>query len=819
MPLKKNRVLESTLRTSRNRIAGSLGRKNTKGVEPKSARWRGRRTRVIGAALILISLLAIAAPLTAGKWSLQFLSLFPLAVGLIDLYTTIRNPSLRTRPAAYATGILAIAAALLLYLSPALVVSGVVTLLLGFLILDGAVKLGQALLRPAPNRSRVVTAINGASSLALALIGWLLWKNIGVDAAIGVAIAGYTAMAGWRMLMSPTIREGGVETWPSDAHPDPNLGLGENALFGAINKEQSTSAPAVWQNELYWLLVVAVVLLATHIARMQSAETWLGLISPFVATAGDVFMAVALGALLVLPVRLLWRRMTRPIERKAWKLRLSGQDADMDAVPRRLIQGWTNARFSFSTSLREARSSLPSAAGLAIRLGLPLAILFVAVNPIWGFSWYFNTESWASAFYQKVTELRVDTWRARMADAVAAAYGGWNEELFRVRPSGIEEGDFSFLVIGDPGEGDASQYSLIDRYLELGRRDDVKFLVISSDVIYPAGAMVDYENNFYLPFKGFKKPIYAIPGNHDWFDALEGFNANFLEDKAARAALSARADADLNLTSTDKDRVDRLLKRARELRSLYGIHNDKQRAPYFDIQTEDFALIAIDTGILRTVDDRQLAWLADVLKQAKGKFIMAIVGHPKYAAGVDTSVGDANFAELYEMLERAGARVLMAGDTHDFEFYVEEPADDESARYYFVNGGGGAYLSIGSALAWPAAIPTEEWAFYPRSDAITTKLDAETPTWKQPFWLWIKRFGAWPISIETLSGMFDFNHAPFYQSFVEVRVERSKNRVIFALHGANGPISWRDLQVSSEEAVGEAPDDPVEFTVEMHPAL
>ena len=41
-------------------------------------------------------------------------------------------------------------------------------------------------------------------------------------------------------------------------------------------------------------------------------------------------------------------------------------------------------------------------------------------------------------------------------------------------------GDFSFLVIGDPGEGDASQYSLISRYLELGHRDDVKFLVVSS---------------------------------------------------------------------------------------------------------------------------------------------------------------------------------------------------------------------------------------------------------------------------------------------------------------------------------------------------
>ena len=47
------------------------------------------------------------------------------------------------------------------------------------------------------------------------------------------------------------------------------------------------------------------------------------------------------------------------------------------------------------------------------------------------------------------------------------------------------------------------------------------------------------------------------------------------------------------------------MERARQLRDLYGISNAKQRAPFFELQTKDFALIAIDTGILRTVDDRQ----------------------------------------------------------------------------------------------------------------------------------------------------------------------------------------------------------------------
>jgi hypothetical protein len=559
------------------------------------------------------------------------------------------------------------------------------------------------------------------------------------------------------------------------------------------------------------------VLFATHLGRMQSSDTWLGLISPFVATAGDVFMAVLIGSLLVLPLRLCWRRLTRPFERQAWRLRFSGEDVRMDALPRRLVHLWTDARFSFAASIRDARTSLTSAGELALRLGLPIAVLFVAVNPIWGFTWYFNTESWASGVYQKVAALRVDSWRANMVDAVRSAYGVPDDELFQVSPMGVEDGDFSFIVIGDTGEGDASQYSLVERYIEIGRRDDIKFLIVASDVIYPAGAMTDYENNFYLPFKGFKRPIYAIPGNHDWFDALEGFNANFLEPKAARLALSARADADLNLTSTGKRRIDRLLQRAQQLQELYGIRSAQQRGPFFELQTKDFVLIAIDTGIRRTVDNRQRAWINEALKRSADKFIMAIVGHPKFAAGQDTSQDDAEFNALYAELERAGVRVMMAGDTHAFEYYLAESGGKENPRrfHHFVNGGGGAYLSIGGALAWPAVIPTKTWAFYPSPEAVRKKLDAETPAWKQPFWQWVKRFGAWPLETETLSGMFDFNQAPFYQSFMEVRVERSKQRVVFLLHGANGLVRWRDLHVSSDGKLGGQPDQPVEFIVEM----
>ena len=75
--------------------------------------------------------------------------------------------------------------------------------------------------------------------------------------------------------------------------------------------------------------------------------------------------------------------------------------------------------------------------------------------------------------------------------------------------------------------------------IEVASRPEVKFVAVSSDVIYPDGAMEDYEFKFYLPFHGVKKPIYAIPGNHDWYNQLDSFCANFMEP-ARRPRLDAR---------------------------------------------------------------------------------------------------------------------------------------------------------------------------------------------------------------------------------------------------------------------------------------
>jgi predicted phosphodiesterase len=322
--------------------------------------------------------------------------------------------------------------------------------------------------------------------------------------------------------------------------------------------------------------------------------------------------------------------------------------------------------------------------------------------------------------------------------------------------------------------------------------------------------MKDYETNFYLPFKGFEKPIYAIPGNHDWFDANEGFNANFLSREEAITSLRARLEEDTkNVIKTD-ERFAEITAEAERLRSYYRIRNGLQRAPFFEMHTAGFSLICADTGILRRLDEKQKAWFEAALQRAGNNFKMVVLGHPFFVAGKYQAASDADFNALHEILKRYDVKVAMAGDTHDFEFYRVPDAEQE--MFHFVNGGGGAYLSIGTAVGFPSNPDVVDYAFYPRTDEITAKISNEAPVWKYPFYWWLRWLRGYPFDSEMVSGAFDFNRAPFFQSFLEVSVERSQNRVRFLLYGVNGQLRWRDIQTGGQiKPPDKSDDDPVEF--------
>ena len=776
--------------------------------------------RAYGALLLVFGLIAILTPFSAGGWAISVLGLILLLAGVVEVIQGLRTQSPSSISTTYLAGVLMILGGLLLFARPVMVIGGMLSILALIMAADGVTKLVSAFKNKLGN-ARWWAIFNGIVNLLLGLLIW--WQGASTGAVVlGIGLGIYIMSNGWTALFAP---DDGVEdvdvARATNEHPDERLGLPPNAEFGRLRAAAVEREAAALPIDTFWIIVLILVFFAIHAGRLQADWTWLGLISPLVAVIGDVLSAL-LVAVLLLPGWLSWRRLTRPIERRAWARRLSDQaNAKALGLGEQAVNWWLDSRVRWGVRLRLTRGSLRTAVLQWLRAGLPIVAVVVAINPIWGFSWYFNTENWASAFWERVTEARTDIWREAMIAAVEREVlptGVPREALFEVRPDGVSDAtDFTFLVIGDPGEGDPSQASLRDRYLDLGRRPDVKFLVVSSDVIYPGGAMRDYEFNFYLPFKGFEKPIYAIPGNHDWFSALDGFAANLMEPVAAQAAMDAREQLTAVITPPDRPGVASAISEAARLRKEYSVRTGEQRAPFFEIHGREFSLIAVDTGILRRIDAAQAKWLEQALSRAQGRFTMVILGHPLYAGGGYQGTDEA-FGSIHRLLRQYRIPIVMAGDTHDFEYYREEydSGNGPRAMHHFVNGGGGAYLSIGTALDWPSAAPVEDWAFYPSTEAIRAKLENETGGWKWPVWWWIKRFNAWPASVEALSGMFDFNRAPFFQSFMEVRVEGSARRVRLILHGVHGPLRWRDLEIGGAvRPKGASLDDPAEWIVPM----
>jgi uncharacterized membrane protein HdeD (DUF308 family) len=772
---------------------------------------------------LALGCLAMAIPFIADSAATDLLGLVVLVSGVSELWNAFSIRGEHTRWSAFLGGGLSILIGGLLLAAPILVASALAWLLGGSFIADGLSKL----LAARRNRSQQVargTEIWGLINIALGgLIVWQ-WPLSGTQAS-GIYVGLRILLAGWTRLMTTSAEPAESEEPAPEGgpHPDRRLGLEPHPqltqFVSVVQAEEEGRRRIDW----YWQCTFVATFFAIHVGRMDAAWTLVGLSGPFIAVLGDLVYALILALGILTPLQLAWRTVTRPLERRVWTGMLERLTQGRDRGLRfRLSRIWLLARLRFAIRVQRAYISPTAAIRRGLQVGLPLTAILIAVNPIWGLSWFFNTETWAAGVWERWVEYRVDPWRQEMVRAVCRTLPDASAPDFdglQVYPPGVADAtDFSFLVIGDPGEGDASQHVLRDRYLDLGKRPDVKFLAVLSDVVYPDGAMKDYEANFYLPFKGFEKPIYGLPGNHDWYDALEGFNANFLPPESARAAMQARVATDHRLTTTTHRHIDGLIEEAGRLRREYGVRTGGQQGPYFDVQAEGFALIAVDTGVLRTVDDDQFQWLRRTLERSRGKVRMVLLGHPLYVAGAYDGGKQKLFASIHRMLREHKVEIVMAGDTHDLEYYREEyeSRGGPHTLHHFVNGGGGAYLSIGTALDWPSTPPVADCAFYPCTADLTAKLASQTPLWKRPLWFWVRQFHAWPSSPELISSAFDFNSAPFFQSFMEIRVEGSASRVRLIPHGVHGPLRWRDLQCFGQTRPADlSEDDVVEFIIPM----
>ena len=232
------------------------------------------------------------------------------------------------------------------------------------------------------------------------------------------------------------------------------------------------------------------------------------------------------------------------------------------------------------------------------------------------------------------------------------------------------------VLLGDPGEMDASQYVLL-RDLFATNADA---LLLMSDIIYPAGDINAWRDGVYLPYFGLpwwewqaaigdwrrdssvKRAdwpvppgwqVFATPGNHDWYDGLTGFMFHSCgAEPLARVDYSNQGLSRQQLLSRllwqrsarpDRAILDplRLEMAKRWDPSTADAHSPGpmpyQPGPYFSIELEReppgpgarrhaLRLVCVDTGIDGSIDVEQAWWLRGQLRDEVPKVV--VTGKP-----------------------------------------------------------------------------------------------------------------------------------------------------------------------------------------------
>jgi hypothetical protein len=250
---------------------------------------------------------------------------------------------------------------------------------------------------------------------------------------------------------------------------------------------------------------------------------------------------------------------------------------------------------------------------------------------------------------------------------------------------------YSFLLIGDTGEGDDPQYAVVPGLLAAGA--GTRFAVLCSDVLYPVGSANEYDTKFFRPYRDYDAPIYAVPGNHDWYDGLTGFMRVFCRAPALAPAagprpLSAAWWRGLLWKSPDEP-DDARLDQARLMRSRPS-QEASQPGPYWALDAGPIRIIGIDTGLLGTIDRAQGEWLRQVSRDQKPKIL--VTGSPIYVDGEHHPCTIEGGGTVDEIVRDPAHRYVAAigGDIHNYQHY---PVDVDGRRIeYVVSGGGGAFM-------------------------------------------------------------------------------------------------------------------------------
>jgi Calcineurin-like phosphoesterase len=208
----------------------------------------------------------------------------------------------------------------------------------------------------------------------------------------------------------------------------------------------------------------------------------------------------------------------------------------------------------------------------------------------------------------------------------------------------------------------------VDGHDEPLPRGDI--MVLGGDEVYPAASAEGYENRLEGPWRAAlpwtvrdHPTVYAIPGNHDWYDGLTGFMRLFGQDD----------------------------------RWLGGWQTNQTRSYFAVALPHDWWLWGIDIQSDSLIDEPQLDFFARVAAEAAGGRLILSTAVPTWTELDRDPHAYRNLAYLERTLLRPNGielKLTVAGDQHHYSRYEHRGADDSEIgpTHKITAGGGGAFL-------------------------------------------------------------------------------------------------------------------------------
>lgn len=229
----------------------------------------------------------------------------------------------------------------------------------------------------------------------------------------------------------------------------------------------------------------------------------------------------------------------------------------------------------------------------------------------------------------------------------------------------------------DVGDGFDATYSvatlLARRTLDVGGLTLPRgaLLVLGGDQVYPTASGKAYENRWKGPYRAalpVETPdtpaLYALPGNHDWYDGLTAFLRLFAQGDSVGGW------------------------RTRQTRSYFAIALPHR-----------WWLYGIDTQLDVYLDKPQLRYFSHAAEDLRsGDRVILCAARPTWVISQqEHEAYDSIDYIVRTIIEPTGARVpvMLSGDAHHYARYAG-PGPDRKGRQLITCGGGGAYL-VGTA--------------------------------------------------------------------------------------------------------------------------